>query len=233
MPIDVVCRGCGNTYQVSRKLAGKRVRCKGCGGGIGVPGAVAATVATEEGGADGEYDLSALAAAENAAEALEERVYVPPTVEKPAKKQAKRGVTTVADTGRVGQKVEETGWRWVVAQPWLYVHVAGLVLVLAACVGGVDVAQGAMAMTGVAALGMLVWAYWGLLVATFDDNWLIIALAMMVPLVFWVALAITLCTKAHVYRKPGLMLLNAVAFFVYFLLIFQANPALHAGTKAL
>ncbi len=40
MPIAVVCPGCQKTLRAAEKLAGKRVKCPGCGGAISIPAAV-------------------------------------------------------------------------------------------------------------------------------------------------------------------------------------------------
>lgn len=40
-PIQVVCSGCQTKYQVPPVLAGKKIRCKSCGGAIAVPGVAA------------------------------------------------------------------------------------------------------------------------------------------------------------------------------------------------
>src|SRR5258708_39329140 len=37
MPIRAVCPGCQKAYQVAETAAGKKVRCKNCGGTINVP----------------------------------------------------------------------------------------------------------------------------------------------------------------------------------------------------
>lgn len=35
----VICPGCGQRYSVGPELAGKKIRCRGCGGGVRIPGA--------------------------------------------------------------------------------------------------------------------------------------------------------------------------------------------------
>jgi DNA-directed RNA polymerase subunit RPC12/RpoP len=57
MPIQVECTGCGKRYSVDEKYAGKKARCKNCGGQMVVPHPPPA--AAESGGTDVDYDAMA------------------------------------------------------------------------------------------------------------------------------------------------------------------------------
>jgi hypothetical protein len=230
MPVDVVCHGCGNAYKVSRKLVGKRVRCKGCGGGIEVQGAGAVKeAAAEEGAVAGDYDLSALAAAENAAPVLIEPVYMEPEVKKPEKKMPRPGVTTVHMTGRVGGKVQLTGWRWWLAQPWPYAQVIGIGMVVAALVGNLQVAETALYTTALATFVALIWGNVLLWHAAFPEKDALSYLAAFVPLIFTCVVLMKVIADPRRFKEAGLVLANAALLLMYVIMISSWSESLNWG----
>ncbi|HVX84662.1 MAG TPA: hypothetical protein VH253_07585 [Phycisphaerae bacterium] len=122
MPLDALCTACDKNYRVSRKLGGKTVKCPACGGPIKVPLAPAApalaaapakraaspakraaipTPPPEPDPLAGDYDLAALAAAEDNAAPLQDRIYVPtPVVEAPPPPDTSRFVRVKTTASR-------------------------------------------------------------------------------------------------------------------------------------
>lgn len=253
MPVDALCTACDKNYRVSRKLAGKTVTCPTCGGPIKVAPAPSAPVPAalakhpavrriappprpapepEPDPIAGDYDLAALAAAEESAAPLEDRVYVPPTVMEapPPPRETSRFVRVKNNTPREAAG-DLSFTRLFLYSPLFYMHVL--------------VVLGAMlAFAGSAVLTVVVFAYAAVLLSiTFfagyfrallitGKRWPIFGITG-IPLPIYLAVTTTMKTQGMVddlqvlqqYQVPGIVtvltLITLAAFTIHAILDFK------------
>lgn len=210
MPVSVRCKTCAKDYKVSSRLAGKSVRCPGCQGPIKVP-LVSSAPASPSAPArpsppdDGEYDLAALAAAENAAQATEERVYIAPTIVREPAEPRFSGLSRFS--GLPGSNLLRSVWLWF--------HAIMLLAFLVGISAGDDARLGALLVIGTPLLVLQIMFLYTLLTSVYKDKVGLFVLALIIPLFNFLFILYTLATSPATLVRPAKVFANLAVVVAY------------------